>query len=144
MFNFQSNYQIVFQSGCIFPLAKFESSVCFTSLPVLGIAGLFNFSILVRHEWSLTQAHIYPPPNIFWNHHSHPTPPLLPICPDLLSVPPMLWAPFLEFHPLVISITGPFSSFGSRASVTPQRSFLSTLSIGVFNIFYHITLFLSL
>lgn len=83
MFNFRSNYQIVFQNGCIFPPAKFESPVCFTSLPVLGIAGLFNFSNLVRPEWSLTQAHIYPPSNIFWNHRSHPTPSLHLLWPSL-------------------------------------------------------------
>lgn len=76
----------------MFPSAKSESSVCFTSLPVLGIVGLFNVSNLVRHEWSLSEAHICPP---LW-------PPLEPLLPPPHVSPSGLTSSFLlsscSFH----------------------------------------------
>ena len=72
-------------------------------------------------------------------------PTFFPSLPDHLSVSPMFWAFFLEF-----SSSQNFHNeflfmiqFSAQVS-PPQRPFLATLSIGVLNIFDHITVFLPL
>lgn len=43
-----------------------------TPLPVLGVVGHLDVSRLVRHEWSLTEAHRCPLLHPLWDHSSGP------------------------------------------------------------------------